>query len=186
MKAELERARTESHDKIRLLEEKLAATQTELNTIVTQKAELDKEHEDLLVMLTEQDGKVMKYKVFSRIYSFFHSHWHGQNFWWNHGVGCPVHFILFFIFKTSLLYVTLAKRSKGVVVDSRRTRKERALAKAFLSDACQPEAHALMLLNVQWNIDITNLTVTIFFTPVVVKYMGKNLDIRKRRYSEQI
>jgi len=71
VKAELERARTESHDKIRLLEEKLAATQTELNTIVTQKAELDKEHEDLLVMLTEQDGKVKKYKVFSRIYSFF-------------------------------------------------------------------------------------------------------------------
>ena len=74
VKAELERARTESHDKIRLLEEKLAATQTELNTIVTQKAELDKEHEDLLVMLTEQDAKVMKYKVFSRIYSDFHSH----------------------------------------------------------------------------------------------------------------
>ena len=74
MKAELERARTESHDKIRLLEEKLSATQTELNTIVTQKAELDKEHEDLLVMLTEQDGKVTKYKVFSRMYSFFHSH----------------------------------------------------------------------------------------------------------------
>ena len=71
MKAELERARTESHDKIRLLEEKLAATQTELNTIVTQKAELDKEHEDLLVMLTEQDAKVMKYKVLSRIYSLF-------------------------------------------------------------------------------------------------------------------
>ena len=93
---------------------------------------------------------------------------------------------LFFIFKTSLLYLTLAKRSKGVVVDSRRTRKERVLAKAFLSDACQPEAHALMLLNVQWNLDITNLTVTIFFTPVVVKYMGKNLDIRKLRYSEQI
>ena len=71
MKAELERARTESHNKIRLLEEKLAATQTELNTIVTQKAELDKEHEDLLVMLTEQDAKVVKYKVFSRIYCFF-------------------------------------------------------------------------------------------------------------------
>ena len=71
MKAELERARTESHDKIRLLEEKLATTQTELNTIVTQKAELDKEHEDLLVMLTEQDAKVVKYKVFSRIYCFF-------------------------------------------------------------------------------------------------------------------
>ena len=74
MKAELERARTESHDKIRLLEEKLATTQTELNTIVTQKAELDKEHEDLLVMLTEQDAKVVKYKVFSRIYCFFHGH----------------------------------------------------------------------------------------------------------------
>ena len=64
--------------------------------------------------------------------------------------------------------------------------KKRASAKVFLSDASQPEAHALMLLNVQWNLDITNLTVTIFFTPAVVKYMGKNLDIRKRRYSEQI
>ena len=50
-----------------------------------------------------------------------------------------------------------------------------------------PEAHALMLLNVKWNLDITNLTVTIFFTPVVVKYMGKNLDIRNKFiYSEQI
>ena len=64
--------------------------------------------------------------------------------------------------------------------------KKRASAKAFLSDTWQPEAHALMLLNVQWNLDITNLIVTIFFTPVVVKYMGKNLDIRKRRYSERI
>ena len=96
-----------------------------------------------------------------------------------------MHFILFFIFKTSLLHLTLAKRSKGVVVESRRTRRKRASAKAFLSDTCQPEAHALMLLNVHWNLDITNLTVTIFFTLVVVKYMGKNLDIRKR-YSEQI
>ena len=133
MKAELERARTESHDKIRLLEEKLATTQTELNTIVTQKAELDKEHEDLLVMLTEQDAKVMKYKVFSRIYSDFHSHCHGQNFWWNHGVGFRVHFILYFIFKTSLLHLTLEKQSKGVVVESGRKRKKRAKAKAFLS-----------------------------------------------------
>ena len=71
------------------------------------------------------------------------------------------------------------------MVESRRTRKKTASAKA-LSDACQPEAHALMLLNVKWNLDITNLTVTTSFTPVVVKYMGKNLDIRKRRYSEQI
>ena len=63
MKAELERARTESHDKIRLLEEKLAVTETEMGAIATAKAELDKEHEDLLVMLTEQDAKVLKYKV---------------------------------------------------------------------------------------------------------------------------
>ena len=63
MKAELERARTESHDKIKLLEEKLAAMETEVNNIKTEKAELDKEHEDLLVMLTEQDAKVHKYKV---------------------------------------------------------------------------------------------------------------------------
>ena len=28
-----------------------------------EKADLEKEHEDLLVMLTEQDNKIMKYKV---------------------------------------------------------------------------------------------------------------------------
>ena len=64
MKAELERARTESHDKIRLLEEKLAVMETEMNRVVTAKEELDKEHEDLLVMLAEQDAKVLKYKVY--------------------------------------------------------------------------------------------------------------------------
>lgn len=66
VKAELERARTESHDKIRLLEEKLAVTETEMGAIATAKAELDKEHEDLLVMLTEQDAKVLKYKKLAR------------------------------------------------------------------------------------------------------------------------
>ena len=67
MKAELERARIESHDKIKLLEEKLAAMETEMNRIVTEKAELDKEHEDLLVMLAEQDAKVLKYKVCTQV-----------------------------------------------------------------------------------------------------------------------
>ena len=45
----------------------------------------------------------------------------------------------------------------------------------------------------QWNLDKTNLYITkssvqrtIFFTPVVVKYMKKDLDITKLRYSEQI
>ena len=64
MKAELERARTESHDKIRVLEEKLAVMEAEMNRVATEKEELDKEHEDLLVMLTEQDAKVLKYKVY--------------------------------------------------------------------------------------------------------------------------
>ena len=100
MKAELERARTESHDKIRLLEEKLAATQTELNTIVTQKAELDKEHEDLLVMLTEQDAKVMKYKVFSRIYSFFPPKFLVESWCWLPCALYPVFHISFDVSKT--------------------------------------------------------------------------------------
>ena len=45
----------------------------------------------------------------------------------------------------------------------------------------------------QWNLDKTNLYITkssvqrtIFFTPVVVKYMKKDLDITKLRYNEQI
>ena len=63
MKAELERARTESHDKIRLLEENLATTENEMSRMKEEKADLEKEHEDLLVMLTEQDNKIMKYKV---------------------------------------------------------------------------------------------------------------------------
>ena len=72
MKAELENARKESHDKIKLLEDKLAATEKEMNRIVQEKADLDKEHEDLLVMLTEQDAKVLKYKVVTRFhFSFF-------------------------------------------------------------------------------------------------------------------
>lgn len=66
MKAELEKARTESHDKIKLLEETLATTEIEMNRIVQEKQDLDKEHEDLLVMLTEQDAKVVKYKVVLR------------------------------------------------------------------------------------------------------------------------
>ena len=44
---------------------------------------------------------------------------------------------------------------------------------------------------IQWNLDITNFyitkvldTTTIFFTLVIVKYMKKNLDITKPRYSE--
>ena len=63
VKAELEKARKESHDKIKLLEEKLATTEKEMSRIVQEKRDLDKEHEDLLVMLTEQDAKVLKYKV---------------------------------------------------------------------------------------------------------------------------
>ena len=63
VKAELEKARKESHEKIKLLEEKLATTEKEMSRTVQEKADLDKEHEDLLVMLTEQDGKVLKYKV---------------------------------------------------------------------------------------------------------------------------
>ena len=42
--------------------------------------------------------------------------------------------------------------------------------------------------NVQWNFDLTNLYITkssikrtIFFTPVIVKYMKNNLDITKPR-----
>ncbi|KAL9962850.1 hypothetical protein ACROYT_G031996 [Oculina patagonica] len=66
VKAELENARKESHDKIKLLEDKLAATEKEMNRIVQEKADLDKEHEDLLVMLTEQDAKVAKYKKLAR------------------------------------------------------------------------------------------------------------------------
>ena len=65
MKAELEKARSESHDKIKQLEDKLAAMEKEMNRIVKEKTDLDKEHEDLLVMLTEQDAKVLKYKVIS-------------------------------------------------------------------------------------------------------------------------
>ena len=45
----------------------------------------------------------------------------------------------------------------------------------------------------QWNLDTTNLCIrkssvyrTIFFTPVTAKYMKKNLDITKPRYSQQI
>ena len=64
MKAELERSRTESHAKIRLLEEKLVVKEAELRKEIAEKAALDKEHEDLLVMLAEQDAKVLKYKVF--------------------------------------------------------------------------------------------------------------------------
>ncbi|KAK2560279.1 General vesicular transport factor p115 [Acropora cervicornis] len=63
VKAELERSRTESHDKIRLLEEKLSAKETELSKVTAEKGELDKEHEDLLVMLSDQYEKVTKYKV---------------------------------------------------------------------------------------------------------------------------
>lgn len=65
VKAELEKARKESHDKIKLLEDKLAATEKEMSRIAQEKTDLDKEHEDLLVMLTEQDAKVLKYKVIS-------------------------------------------------------------------------------------------------------------------------
>ncbi|XP_058948947.2 general vesicular transport factor p115-like [Pocillopora verrucosa] len=66
VKAELERARTESHDKIRLLEEKLATTENEMSRMKEEKADLEKEHEDLLVMLTEQDNKIMKYKKLAK------------------------------------------------------------------------------------------------------------------------
>ena len=44
--------------------------------------------------------------------------------------------------------------------------------------------------SIQWNLDIMNLYVTkswvkrtIFLTPVIVKYMEKNLDMTKLRYS---
>ncbi|RMX42738.1 hypothetical protein pdam_00014155 [Pocillopora damicornis] len=66
VKAELEKARTESHDKIRLLEEKLATTENEMSRMKEEKADLEKEHEDLLVMLTEQDNKIMKYKKLAK------------------------------------------------------------------------------------------------------------------------
>lgn len=66
VKAELEKARKESHDKIKLLEEKLAATEKEMSRTVQEKTDLDKEHEDLLVMLTEQDAKVLKYKKLAK------------------------------------------------------------------------------------------------------------------------
>ena len=52
---------------------------------------------------------------------------------------------------------------------------------------------ALLLMHIQWNLDITNLFITkysgswtILLTPVIAKYMEKNLDIMKPRYSEQI
>ena len=45
----------------------------------------------------------------------------------------------------------------------------------------------------QWNLDITNLYITksslqqtIFFAPVIVKYMEKNLHLTKRRYGKHI
>ncbi|PFX22857.1 General vesicular transport factor p115 [Stylophora pistillata] len=66
VKAELEKARIESHDKIRLLEEKLATTENDMSRMIEEKADLEKEHEDLLVMLTEQDNKIMKYKKLAK------------------------------------------------------------------------------------------------------------------------
>ena len=63
MKAAVEKARTESYDKIKHLEDKLAAVESELSKVKKEKEDLNKEHEDLLVMLTEQDAKVLKYKV---------------------------------------------------------------------------------------------------------------------------
>lgn len=50
------------------------ATEKEMNRIVQEKADLDKEHEDLLVMLTEQDAKVAKYKVIARFHCNFYFH----------------------------------------------------------------------------------------------------------------
>lgn len=79
VKAELEKARKESHDKIKLLEEKLAATEKEMSRIVQEKTALDKEHEDLLVMLTEQDAKVLKYKVHFYCYYILHYNRHISN-----------------------------------------------------------------------------------------------------------
>lgn len=67
VKAELERSRTESYHKIRLLEEKLSAKETELSKVTAEKGELDKEHEDLLVMLSDQYEKVTKYKNLARV-----------------------------------------------------------------------------------------------------------------------
>jgi len=76
VKAELENARKESHDKIKLLEEKLAATEKEMSRIVQEKTDLDKEHEDLLVMLTDQDAKVLMYKVHFNCYYILHYNRH--------------------------------------------------------------------------------------------------------------
>ena len=45
------------------MEEKLSAKETELSKVTAEKGELDKEHEDLLVMLSDQYEKVTKYKV---------------------------------------------------------------------------------------------------------------------------
>ena len=49
------------------------------------------------------------------------------------------------------------------------------------------------VFHLQWNLDIINLYLpkssvkrTIFFTPVIVKCMRKNLNITKHRYSELI
>ena len=49
-----------------------------------------------------------------------------------------------------------------------------------------------MLSQLQWNLDLTNLYITkssvkwtIFFTPIIVKNMNKNLDVTKPRYNEQ-
>ena len=52
---------------------------------------------------------------------------------------------------------------------------------------------SLILLRKQWNLDITNLYITTLspwltndlFYPAIVKYMKKNLDLTKPRYSQQ-
>ena len=53
--------------------------------------------------------------------------------------------------------------------------------------------HVNLHNGLQWNLDVTTLYITkssvlrtTLFTPVIVKYMEKNLDITKPRYSEQI
>ena len=63
----------------------------------------------------------------------------------------------------------------------------------IIMHASQVCSHHSFGLPLQWNLDITNLYITkpsvqrtIFFSPVIVKYTKKNLEITKPRYSELI
>ena len=55
-------------DTIKNLEEKLSQKEREIAVCVEERKDTTREHEDLLIMLTEQDSKLKLYKVIMSMY----------------------------------------------------------------------------------------------------------------------